>query len=254
MFFRLRLSFLILASAFILSAVQPLECVAKVLPEQISVNTIDTKKPLASSMLDGLSLRDLWLLKNEVYARHGKAFRTYELHAYFLKKGFMPDRDYADSSRLTQDEIRNIDLINKRINELKTACISESPHPLLDEGCIVNLFQYGAFNEDQMKLIKTNGFVVTPAKHEQLYHVYEKNDYDKVPSFITTDSLLQVYSILFDNTLRQVEERRLRADLLKLTEAAMKTARKRYETSGTDLLKRKWPGRPLHISPSLMSS
>lgn len=238
MFVRFRSSFLIFVFALIFTNVSPMECAAKVLPEQISVNTIDTKKPLSSSMLDGLSLRDLWLLKNEIYARHGKAFSTYELHAYFLKKGLMPARDYADS-RLTQDEIRNIDLINKRINELKAACISETVQPSLDEGCIVNLFQYGAFSEDQMKLIKTNGFVVTPAKHAQLYHVYEKNDYDKVPSFITTDSLLQVYSILFDNTLRRVEERRLRADLLKLTEAAMKTARKKYETSGTDLLKKK---------------
>ena len=152
MFFRIKVSFLIFVFALILTDVWPLECVAKVFPEQTSV-TIDTKKPLSSSMLNSLSLRDLWLLKNEIYARHGKAFRTYELHAYFLKKDFMPDRDYADS-RLTQDEIRNIDIINKRIGELKTACISESPHPLLDEGCIVNLFQYGAFNEDQMKLIK----------------------------------------------------------------------------------------------------
>ncbi len=237
MFFRLKLSFLILANALLLSAVQPLECATKVFPEQIPIKTIDTKKTISSSMLDGLSLRDLWLLKNEIYARHGKAFRTYELHAYFLKKGFNPDRDYSDS-KLTQDEVRNIDLINKRMNELKAACITETPQPLLDEGCIVNLFQYGAFKEDQVKLIKTNGFVVTPARHEQLYHVYEQNDYNKVPSFITTDSLLQIYSILFDSTLRLAEESKLRTDLLKLTEAVMKAAMKRYEASGDPLKKK----------------
>ncbi|MBI5676203.1 MAG: DUF3160 domain-containing protein [Nitrospirae bacterium] len=237
MLFRFRVLFLIIACGFILSDGWPLECAAKVLSEQTSV-TIDTKNPLFPSMLSGLSLRDLWLLKNEIYARHGKSFRTYELHAYFLKKGFKPDRDYADS-RLTKAEIRNINLINKRIGELKAACITETSQPLLDEGCISNLFQYGSFNEDQMRLIKRNGFVVTPAKHEQLYHVYEQNDYDKVPSFITTDSLLQIYSILFDNTLRRAEEGKLRTDLLKLTEAAMKIARKKYETSGTDLSKKK---------------
>ncbi|HWR57271.1 MAG TPA: DUF3160 domain-containing protein, partial [Thermodesulfovibrionales bacterium] len=234
---RIKGSFLIFVFALILSDGRPLECAATVLPEQASF-TIDTKKPLSSSMLNGLSLRDLWLLKNEIYARHGKAFRTYELHAYFLKKGFKPDKNYADS-RLTQTEVKNIDLINKRISELKTACTSETAQPLLAEGCITNLFQYSPFKEDQMRLINTNGFVVTPAKHEQLYHVYEQNDYNKVPSFITTDSLLQIYSILFDNTLRRVEEHRLRADLLKLTEAAMKAARKRYETSGPDLSKKK---------------
>jgi hypothetical protein len=237
MLFRLRLLLFVFAIAFILTDVQPLQCAVKVPPDQTLV-TIDTKKPLLISTLNGLSLRDLWLLKNEIYARHGKAFRTYELHVYFLKKGFKPDRNYADSS-LTEAEIRNIDLINKRIGELKTACITETTQPSLDEGCIVNLFQYGPFKEDQMRLIKTNGFVVIPAKHEQLYHVYEQNDYNKVPNFITTDSLLQVYSILFDNTLRQVEERRLRADLLKLTEAAMKAARKMYETSGAGLSNKK---------------
>jgi len=189
-------------------------------------------------MLNGLSLRDLWLLKNEIYARHGKPFKTYELHAYFLNKGFKPDRNYKDT-RLTAVELKNIELIDRRISELKPGCVSEGAPPLLSEGCIMNLYQYGAFNEDQIKLIKANGFAVTPAKHEQLYHVYEKNDYDKIPSFITTDSLLQIYSILFDSTLRRVEERRLRADLLKLTEAAMKAARKRYETSGTDHVSKK---------------
>jgi hypothetical protein len=237
MLFRLRLSLFVFALAFILTYVQPLQCAVKGLPDQTLV-TIDTKKPLLTSALNGLSLRDLWLLKNEIYARHGKAFRTYELHVYFLKKGFKPDRNYADS-RLTQAEIRNIELINKRISELKAACITETPQPSLEEGCIANLFQYGLFKEDQLMLIKTNGFVVTPTKHEQLYHVYEQNDYDMVPNFITTDSLLQIYSILFDSTLRRTEEKKLRANLLKLTEASMKATIKRYETSGTDLIKKK---------------
>lgn len=229
MFILLRLIFFVFTVAFILVNVSPVQCATKVLPGQTLV-TLDTKKPLSSSALKGVSLRDLWLLKNEIYARHGKAFRTYELHAYYLKKGFKPDRNYSDAN-LSQAEIKNIDLINKRISDLKAACLTQAARPSLDDGCVVNLFQYGPLDENELKLIRTNGFVVTPAKHEQLYHVYEQNDYNKVPNFITTDSLLQIYSILFDNTLRRVEERKLRADLLKLTEIAMKAARKRYDVS-----------------------
>jgi len=49
------------------------------------------------------------------------------------------------------------------------------------------------------------GFAIVPARHQQLFHVYEQNDYHEFPSFVTTDLFLQVFHLYFDFMLRDVE-------------------------------------------------
>ena len=82
---------------------------------------------------------------------------------------------------------------------------------------IVNLDQFGEFTPEQKKFISKNGFVVMPTSEEQLFYIYEKNEYLKVPSFITTDSVLQVYHIFFDYSLRTLEAEKLIDPLQNLT-------------------------------------
>ena len=50
-----------------------------------------------------------------------------------------------------------------------------------------------------------NGFAIVPARHQQLFHVYEKNDYHEFPAFVTTDLYLQLYHLYFDCMLRELE-------------------------------------------------
>ncbi|MFZ5988942.1 MAG: DUF3160 domain-containing protein [Bacillota bacterium] len=82
---------------------------------------------------------------------------------------------------------------------------------------IVNLNQFGEFTPQQKKMLSKNGFVVMPTNEEQLFYIYEKNEYLKAPSFITTDSVLQVYHIFFDYSLRTLEYEKLMEPLQKLT-------------------------------------
>lgn len=99
--------------------------------------------------------------------------------------------------------------------ELKPYTINE------DLSNIVNLGSFGEFAPEQKKLIAKNGFVVNPAKDEQLFYIYEKNEYKKVPSFITTDSVLQVYHIFYDYSLRVLEQEKLLAFSEELTESML---------------------------------
>jgi len=57
--------------------------------------------------------------------------------------------------------------------------------------------------------LATNGFAIVPANHEQMFHVYEQNDYSCFPSFVTTDLYLQLFHLYIDCMLREVEEQTL---------------------------------------------
>lgn len=83
---------------------------------------------------------------------------------------------------------------------------------------IENLARFGEFTEEQKALLAQNCFVVNPTKEEQLFYIYEDNEYKNIPSFITTDSILQVYHIFYDYTLRTLEERKLLSLLEELTD------------------------------------
>lgn len=70
---------------------------------------------------------------------------------------------------------------------------------------LANLAQFGEFDQDQAAALAANGFVISPTAEQQLFYIYENNEYLKLPSLVTTDSVLQVYHIFFDYTLRQTE-------------------------------------------------
>ena len=89
---------------------------------------------------------------------------------------------------------------------------------------IENLAQFGEFTEEQKKLLAQNCFVVNPTKVEQLFYIYEDNQYKNIPSFITTDSVLQVYHIFYDYTLRSLEDQKLLGLLEELTDKMLQNS------------------------------
>ncbi|WDV46104.1 DUF3160 domain-containing protein [Clostridiaceae bacterium M8S5] len=86
---------------------------------------------------------------------------------------------------------------------------------------IVNVNQFGKFTRKQKALLCKNGFVVTPRKSEQLFHIYEYNEYSSIPSFITTDSVLQTYHVFYGHTLRKLEKEIFLKDLEALTKSML---------------------------------
>jgi hypothetical protein len=58
---------------------------------------------------------------------------------------------------------------------------------------------------EQLERLEKNGFVVSPGSDKEFYTLYEGARYDNAPIFITSDSLLHVYHLLFDKVLRTAE-------------------------------------------------
>ena len=85
-------------------------------------------------------------------------------------------------------------------------------------------------------LLIQNGFVVVPTSYEkEFFSLYERNRYELVPLFVTTDSVLHNYHLFFDHLLRVVETEKLAPELKELNKAMLAQAQKQYEAlKGTD--------------------
>lgn len=94
---------------------------------------------------------------------------------------------------------------------------------------VVNLDQFPNLTAEQKEKLVSNGFVVTPGKQEQLFYIYEDNTYKKIPNFVTTDSVLQVYHIFYDYTLRSAECMTLLPNVLTLNENMLTQLQKEYD-------------------------
>ncbi len=99
-----------------------------------------------------------------------------------------------------------------------------------DLGNITNkdMFQ---FSPAARNLLIKNGFVVVPNSYtKEFFWIYENNEYEPRPSFITTDSALHNYHLFFDHLLRVVETEKLAPELVGLTKAMLSQSQNQYET------------------------
>lgn len=78
-------------------------------------------------------------------------------------------------------------------------------------------------------LLARNGFVVTPGDYKEFFHLYEELTYDHLPAFITTDSVLHVYHLLFDKLLRNLERESLSPAVKSLTTTMLEASLSQYE-------------------------
>ena len=179
--------------------------------------------------LQGKSLEELHLMRNEIFARHGKPFKDNELNTYFAaQKWYNRDPKY-DDSRLSTTEAARARAINARERELlKQNYLVGGGKRRINFSNVINKWQFGAFSAGDIGKLCANGFVIVPAKHEQFFHLYEDNEYKNVPSFVTIDAVLQLYHMFFDFTLRNLETEKLLPALKTLTEEMLKISREAY--------------------------
>ncbi len=93
---------------------------------------------------------------------------------------------------------------------------------------IANLDQFPNLTAKQKHKLVENGFFVATSDEEQLFYIYEDNQYKKIPNFVTTDSVLQAYHIFYDYALRSVEGEALLANALKLNQNMLVQLQKEY--------------------------
>ena len=80
---------------------------------------------------------------------------------------------------------------------------------------IINASDF-SFSAEAKGLLTKNAFVVSPSYNNEFFPLYEANRYAYVPNFITTDSILHNYHLMFDHLLRQLEEQKLEPELKQL--------------------------------------
>jgi hypothetical protein len=78
------------------------------------------------------------------------------------------------------------------------------------------------------KLLVANNFVVQPAWNQEFYATYESNRYAFTPNFVTTDSMLHNYHLVFDRLLRTIEETKLIEELKNLNRSMLASAQGQY--------------------------
>ena len=223
-------------------AVMMAACSQKTSVVSVPVSTINVEQ-LKDSIdfnmdVTGLSLGDLRVLRNAPLARQGFPFKdsylrgVYETTTWYdsLMWKFDEQTDFTDipekegeswrdfyyrASRekglvkYTQEELDFMERLQQREDELKKLNFDVPEGLRVNMQNLTNPTQLKEFDSLLCQQLAQDGFAIIPASHDQLFHVYEQNDYNCFPSFVTTDLYLQLYHLYFDCMLREVEENSL---------------------------------------------
>jgi len=112
--------------------------------------------------------------------------------------------------------------------------ISEYTLPL-DLSSITNIDDFNSklfLTEEQKNIIKSNGFVVIDyGDEDDIIQAYKdmKERYE-LPIFVTTDTILHLYHIQFDEILKGIEEREFFDKILNLTKSLFDKSKEDYDT------------------------
>jgi hypothetical protein len=234
-------------ASFILSGLLLAGCATKEQTAPVSTLDVESLRDSVDLNMDitGLSLSDLRILENVFLAQKGYPFEDSYIRSIYgsttwydsLMWEFSENEDYYDQNSRYWGGKRNEELSYREeyYNSIKPEIIAYTDEQRAfvnrvrqreDELCKLN-FKSG--NEDDKvnvanivnpALLKDpdqrlwdylgrNGFAIVPAQHQQLFHVYEQNDYHEFPAFVTTDLYLQLYHLYFDCMLREVEQEKL---------------------------------------------
>ena len=191
-----------------------------------------------------LSITELRVLRNSFYAREGYPFRDAFLRGVFqctswydslLWKrwekvedliNYNESEDYRNnyykadakvSMKTTKAEQAFINKLLAREKELmKRNFVPSQSGYRVNMDNVVNNMQLKEYPAPLKDKLGRNGFAIVPARHNQLFQLYESNDYTNFPNFVTTDLYLQLYHLYFDCLLRDIEQQRLHDVVLKL--------------------------------------
>jgi len=188
-------------------------------------------RTVTNDLLEGMSVDELGILKNAVYARHGRIFKDESLKKFFQRFDWYKEDPAYKVEMLTATDKKNIALISDYEKKLKEQVLD----PAL--AGVANWYQYGKLDEEQLALLKTNRFYVSKSDARQLFYIYEENDYKDLPSFITVDCGLQLFHMYNTFILRQVEQEKLYPLIKGLSVSLGKRSLEQYRSAQDTTLK-----------------
>ncbi|MBN1145819.1 MAG: DUF3160 domain-containing protein [Anaerolineales bacterium] len=84
-------------------------------------------------------------------------------------------------------------------------------------------------SQAQLERLGRDGLVVSPGTEKEFFTLYEKSRYNNEPIFVTSDSLLHIYHLLFDKVLRTAESEYFIPLLRQLNQALLAEADAQYQ-------------------------
>ena len=250
--------------AGLIAACSPKQSVVSVPPSQIDVEQLRDSIDYAMDV-SGLSLADVRTLRNAPAAQRGFPFKDSYIRDVFLTTTWYDSLMYAFDENLPYSEFpskENEDIYDYydrliqeagalKFNDEEKAFISrlqEREKELIkqnfavDEGLRVNMAnltnptQLKEFDPQLSQQLAQDGFGIVPARNNQLFQVYEQNDYNDFPSFVTTDLYLQLYHLYIDCMLRELETYKLYALMYDYSYEMMKEMRAIYNKSSQKVI------------------
>ena len=228
------------------------------------VSTLDVESLRDSVDLDmditGLSLSDLRILENVFLAQKGYPFEDAYIRSvygsttwydslmwefdqneqHFVDAPYNENMSYRESYynsikpefiAYTDEQRAFVNRVRQREDELRKLNFKSEKEG--DKVNILNIVNPALLKDPGQQLwdyLGRNGFAIVPAQHQQLFHVYEQNDYHEFPAFVTTDLFLQLYHLYFDCMLREVEQEKF----IPLLDEFCKEARNKLSTENDD--------------------
>jgi len=189
---------------------------------------MEYSKPPALSYpedLSTLSYEDLRLLRNEIFARNGYLFSDGYLRGYFNRhKWYMPVFD-VDTFKvvLNQEERKLIDAVlaeESKRKENKT--IEKDGLELYNSELIANTKQFKNVPSKVMEDFKNQNFSIVNANRAMPFYVYDKNAYQYIPHYITTDLYVFIMHKYFSRLLEELDENYLSVQLSEILKATSK--------------------------------
>ena len=217
---------------------------ASVPPSKLDVEKLNGEIDLKQD-ITGYSLSDLRILRNAFAARQGYCFMNADLRGIFstttwydslMEKRFWIEEEQQYGERdedtptiapisYTDEETSFINKIKTREDELLKLNYKGNDGWVINIANIINPFQLNEFDDNLATALANYGFAIVPQNEDQLFHIYERNDYRNFPSFITTDLYLQAFHLYFDCVLRKVEQDKFIPILINYTDKLTQSMR-----------------------------
>ena len=146
------------------------------------------------------------------------------------------ENDSGDTSGGPSDVVKpsSRDVVSFADYNLEPSSVNPSVPSYTVQSGLANVANAGNFklSSGMQALIEKNAFAAQfpeGTQYKQMYQLYQDSAFRQQPNFVTTDSLLHVYHLLFDKLLRSIEAKYLMDDLKQLNAAMLKATQSQYD-------------------------
>ena len=201
-----------------------LVCLPAMSQSDLSMNAMKWPQQVNTNQdISKLSYEELHLLKALVYATHGRWYTEPEINRVLTAKAdwyeplcserankFYETRTNDDlefdykTVRLTPAEEKFVAKIDERMKNMQTKL--RQPGGMENTSLCLNMSQLINPSTSLLSKLNTYNFAIEQSNCEQLFNIYEKNDYEMMPSFITTDAYLQVTHMYLAYVQKSIEK------------------------------------------------